>query len=60
MRAIIEQSIEFKSLVYTAFIDFERSSDSVNNEAMLNIIKQFPITLKIINLMKICENFKFV
>jgi len=48
----MEQSIEWQSLLYVNFIDFEKAFDSVHRDSLWLIIKSYGIPSKIINMVK--------
>lgn len=52
LRIIIEQSLEFQSPVYAAFVDFDRAVDSMDREVMWKISEKCVIPNKIITIMK--------
>lgn len=52
LRIIIEQSAEWQSPLYLAFIDFEKAFDSIDRECMWRILEIYGIPPKILNLIK--------
>lgn len=52
LRIILEQSIEWQSPLYLAFIDFEKAFDSINQEIMWKILERYGLPSKIINLIR--------
>lgn len=51
-RIIIEQSAEFQSPLYMAFVDFENAFPSVNRNAIWSALEEFDIPIKIINMIQ--------
>ena len=51
LRIIIEQSLEWNSGLFLAFINFEKAFDSVDREAMWQILPHYGVPGKIINVM---------
>ena len=52
LRIIIEQCIEWSSRLYTVFIDFEKSFDSINSESMWKEVKRYGVPTQIVSLIK--------
>ena len=52
LRNIIEQSIEWNSSLYTCFIDFEKAFDSVHRPTLWNIMRNYGIPQKLIEIVK--------
>ena len=52
LRIIVEQSIEWQSLLYTCFIDFEKAFDSVNRESIWNILLHYGVPIKFVDIIK--------
>jgi hypothetical protein len=52
LRIIIEQRIEWSSRLYAVFIDFEKSFDSVNREAMWKEVKNYGVPKQLIDHIK--------
>ena len=52
LRIIIEQSLEWNSGLFLAFIDFEKAFDSVDREAMWQILQHYGVPGKIINIIQ--------
>lgn len=53
LRNIIEQSIEWQSSLYINFIDFEKAFDSIHRDSLWEIMRQYGIPGKIINIVKL-------
>ena len=53
LRIIIEQSIEWNSLVYINFTDFEKAFDSLDHETMWKLMRYYGILEKLISIIKI-------
>ena len=59
LRNIIEQANEWRSPIYSHFVDFEKAFDSVNRESLWNIMKSYGIPSKMRRANKgIYEGFK--
>lgn len=59
LRQIFEKNWEFGKEVHNLFIDFKKACDSIHRNSLWNILKEFGILCKLINLVKICmENTK--
>ena len=52
LRIIIKQSLEWNSGLYLAFIDFEKAFDSVDRDAMWQILQHYGVPRKIINIIR--------
>jgi len=52
LRIIIEQSLECNSGFFLAFIDFEKAFDSVDREAMWQILQHYRVPGRIINIIQ--------
>lgn len=52
LRIIIEQSLEWNSGLFLAFIDSEKAFDSVDREAMWQILQHYGVPGKIINIIR--------
>ena len=53
LRSIIEQSIEWQAPLYINFIDFEKAFDSIHRDSLWEIMRQYGIPRKIINMVKL-------
>jgi len=59
LRIILEQSIEWQSILYVTFIYFEKAFDSVKREIMWLTLQQYGIPRKIIQIIKkLYDGFK--
>jgi hypothetical protein len=47
---LIEQCVEWSSRLYTVFIDFEKSFDTINREAMWKVVKRYGVPTQIVKL----------
>ena len=56
LRNIIEQSQEFNSKLYITFVDFERAFDTLNRSVMWQIIENYGIPRKFINIIQALYN----
>ena len=52
LRTIIEQTNEWKSSMYINFIDFEKAFDSIHRESLWQILHQYGIHRKLIEMIK--------
>lgn len=52
LRIILEQSTEFKTPLYLAFIDFEKAFDSIHRSAIWKIMSEYGIPEKIIRIIR--------
>jgi len=52
LQIITEQCIEWSFRLYTVFIDFEKTFDSINREAMWKEVKRYGMPTQIANLIK--------
>lgn len=52
LRIIIEQSAEFNSPLYMAFVDFERAFDTVQRNAIWSALEEFGTPIKLIRLIQ--------
>ena len=53
LRNIIEQSVELQSTLYINFIDFEKAFDSIHRDSLWEIMRQYGIPNKLINIVKL-------
>ena len=53
LRILVEQTIDWSSLLYLLFVDFEKAFDSADREAMWRILRHYGIPDKIINMLKV-------
>ena len=53
LRQILEQSTEWNSTIYIAFIDFEKAFDSLHRESLWRILRHYGIPQKMVNGIKI-------
>ena len=53
LRNIIEQSVEWQSTLYINFIDFEKAFDSIHRGSLWEIMRQYGIPSKLINIVKL-------
>ena len=53
LRQILEQSTEWNSMIYIAFIDFEKVFDSLHRESLWRILRHYGIPQKMVNVIKI-------
>ncbi|KAI0215988.1 hypothetical protein LSAT2_031965, partial [Lamellibrachia satsuma] len=53
LRQILEQSTEWNSTIYIAFIDFEKAFDSLHRESLWRILRHYGIPQKMVNVIKI-------
>ena len=49
---IVEQTIEWQTLLYVSFIDFEKTSDSVDMQSMWNIPSHYGVPSKVVMTIK--------
>ena len=49
---IVEQSIEWQSPLYTCFVDFEKAFDSVDREAIWNILLHYGVPSKFVDIIR--------
>jgi len=52
LRIIVEQSIEWNSILYINFIDFEKAFDSVDRELLWKLLRHYVVPDKIISLIQ--------
>jgi hypothetical protein len=52
LRQIIEKTYEFNVDIHQLFIDYKQAYDSINQQQMYTIMKEFGIPEKLINLVK--------
>ncbi len=52
LRIIIEQSQDFKSLLYTVFLDFEKAFDSLDREVLWQLMRHYGIPEKLTTIIK--------
>ena len=52
LRVIVEQSLEWQSPLYACFIDFEKAFDSVDRQAIWNILLHYGIPPKFIDIIR--------
>uniref|UniRef100_A0A8D9ACT3 Craniofacial development protein 2 n=2 Tax=Cacopsylla melanoneura TaxID=428564 RepID=A0A8D9ACT3_9HEMI len=52
LRIILEQSTEFQTPLYAAFIDFEKAFDSIDRRVIWSVLKEYGVPQKLINLIK--------
>jgi hypothetical protein len=52
LQQIIEKTYEFNVDIHQLFIDYKQAYDSINQQQMYKIMKEFGIPEKIINLVK--------
>ena len=50
---ILEQSTEWNSTIYIAFIDFEKAFDSLHRESLWSILRHYGVPQKMIDVIKI-------
>ena len=50
---ILEQSMEWNSTIYFAFIDFEKAFDSLHRETLWRILRHYSIPQEMVNVIKI-------
>jgi hypothetical protein len=53
---ILEKKWEYNGAVHQLFIDFKKAYDSVRREALYNILIEFGIPRKLVELIKMCLN----
>ena len=59
LRQILEQTHEWNSQLYIAFIDFEKAFDSLHRESLWKILRNYGIPSKIVNIIQaLYENFE--
>ena len=59
LRIILEQIVEWQTILYTTFIDFEEAFDSVKREILWSTLHDYGIPWKIIQIIKILhDNFR--
>jgi hypothetical protein len=56
VRQILEKKWEYNGTVHQLFISFKKAYDSVNREALYNILTEFGIPRKLVGLIKMCLN----
>ena len=54
IRQILEKKWEYKGTVHQLFIDFKKAYDSVKREVLYNILIEFGIPKKLVQLIKMC------
>lgn len=54
LRQLTEKSWEFNRNLHLIFVDCIKAYDSIHRESLLNILKEFQIPTKIINLISLC------
>jgi hypothetical protein len=54
LRQILEKKWEYNGTVHQLFIDFKKAYDSVRREKLYNILIQFGIPKKLVQLVKVC------
>ena len=47
---------EYKEVVHQLFIDLKKAYDSVRMEVLCNILIEFGVPMKLVRLIKICQN----
>jgi hypothetical protein len=55
-RHILEKKLEYNGTVHQLFIDFKKAYGSVRREALYNILIEFGIPRKLVELIKMCLN----
>ena len=59
LRQILEQTHEWNSPLYIAFIDFEKAFDSLHRESLWKILRSYGIPQKLVNVIQaLYENFE--
>ena len=59
LRQILEQTHEWNSQLYIAFIDFEKAFDSLHRESLWKILRNYGIPYKVVNIIQaLYENFE--
>ena len=53
LRQILEKTYEYDVVLHQLFIDFKQAYDSINRNQLLNVMEEFGIPSKLINLTKI-------
>ncbi len=52
LRIIVEQSLEWNSLLYINFVDYEKAFDSVDRETLWKLLRFYGIPTKMVNLIR--------
>src|ERR1700753_2667348 len=52
LRIIVEQSLEWQSLLYMNFIDFKKAFDMVDREVLWKILRYYGLPIKIVNIIR--------
>ena len=59
LRQILEQSREWNSTLYVAFVDFEKAFDSLHRKSLWKILRHYGIPQKLVDIIKsLYENFE--
>jgi len=53
---MLEEKWQFSETVHQLFIDFKKAYDSVRREVLYNILIEFGIPMKLVELIKMCLN----
>jgi hypothetical protein len=56
IRQILEKKWEYNGAVHQLFVDSKKAYDSVRREVLYNILVEFGIPLKLVRLIKMCQN----
>lgn len=52
LRIILEQSTEFQTPLYLAFIDFEKAFDSLQRSVIWKVLREYGVPIKLLNIIK--------
>uniref|UniRef100_A0A8D9ADY8 Craniofacial development protein 2 n=1 Tax=Cacopsylla melanoneura TaxID=428564 RepID=A0A8D9ADY8_9HEMI len=52
LRIILEQSMEYQTPLYLAFIDFEKAFDSIQRTVIWKVLKDYGVPAKLVNIVK--------
>ncbi|VDO65667.1 unnamed protein product [Schistosoma margrebowiei] len=52
LRIIVEQSVEWNSLLYVNFIDYEKAFDSVDRRTLWKLLRHYGVPEKIVNIIR--------
>ncbi|XP_073714068.1 uncharacterized protein [Misgurnus anguillicaudatus] len=52
LRIIVEQSLEWNSLLHITFVDYEKAFDSLDRSALWNLLRHYGVPAKIVNIIQ--------